>query len=625
MDFVKKSWKVLVTIKDGLVLLFMLLFYILLIVVMSSSPNPAAIKEGALLLDLDGVVVEEKSEVDPFAVLRSGAAPIQEYQLRDIVRAIEGAVDDDNVKTLVLDLDGFMGGGQVSLTRIGEALQNVKKSGKPVYAFATAYYDDSYQLAAHADEIWMDSMGGALFSGPGGSRLYYGEMLDNLDVTAHIYKVGTYKSAVEPYSRDSQSAEAKENAQALSDALWSGWKEEVAKARPNAKLDAVTSDPAAAVTQANGDLGKMALDNGLVDKLGSRIEFGRHVAKEAGFDEDGEAGNYDHTPLDLWLTANAADTSGDRIGVATISGVIVDGDTGPGSAAGDRIAELLYKGLAEEDLKALVVRVNSPGGSALASEQMRLAMEAYRAKKIPVVISMGDVAASGGYWVATAGDHIMAEPSTITGSIGIFAVLPSFEKALAKYGINADGVTTTPLSGQPDLVGGFNESLDTVLQSSIEHNYGKFLGIVAENRGKTPEEIDAIGQGRVWDGGAARQLGLVDSFGSLDEALAKAAELAKIEGDYHAYYLERPVDGFSAFLGSLFGSSNEQAARQGVFGHIAQQQKFTANRVLSDMQLLLGGQGVQARCLECASDIPPSGMQQNSSLLSAWFARMQLQ
>ncbi|WP_164117812.1 signal peptide peptidase SppA [Sphingorhabdus sp. Alg239-R122] len=622
MDFVKKAWKILVAVKDGLVLVFMLLFFMALFALMSSSPNPASVKEGALLVDLNGVLVEEKTEVDPFAVLTSGSVPIQEYQLRDVVRAIEGAAADDNVKTLVLDLDRFMGGGQVSLTRVGEAIDKVKKAGKPVYAFATAYYDDSYQLAAHADEIWMDDMGGALFSGPGGSRLYYSDLINRLGITAHIYKVGTYKSAVEPYSRSSQSPEAKENAQALYDALWSQWKEEVGKVRPKAKLDAVTQEPASAVTAANGDLAKMAIDNGLVDKIGSRVEFGRYVAKKAGFDEDGEVGNYDHTSLNVWLAANDAETPGERIGVATISGEIVDGNAGPGVASGDRIAELLYKGLADDDLKALVVRVNSPGGSALASEQMRRAMNAYREKKIPVVISMGDVAASGGYWVATAGDHIMAEPSTITGSIGIFAVLPSFEKTLAKYGVNADGVTTTPLSGQPDLVGGFNESLDTVIQSSIENNYGRFLKIVSDNRKKTPEEIDAIGQGRVWDGGAARQLGLVDSFGSLDEALAKAAELAKIEGDYHAHYLETPVDGFSALLANMFAQPNEQAARQDVFGRIAQQQKFTAMRAISDMQLLLDGQGVQARCLECAADMPPNATLRNSSLLGALFANM---
>ncbi len=622
MDFVKKAWKILVAVKDGLVLVFMLLFFMALFALMSSSPNPASVKEGALLVDLNGVLVEEKTEVDPFAVLTSGSVPTQEYQLRDVVHAIEGAAGDDNVKTLVLDLDRFMGGGQVSLTRVGEAIDKVKKAGKPVYAFATAYYDDSYQLAAHADEIWMDDMGGALFSGPGGSRLYYSDLINRLGITAHIYKVGTYKSAVEPYSRSSQSPEAKENAQALYDALWSQWKEEVGKARPKAKLDAVTQEPASAVTAANGDLAKMAIDNGLVDKIGSRVEFGRHVAKKAGFDEDGEAGNYDHTPLNVWLAANEAETPGERIGVATISGEIVDGNAGPGVASGDRIAELLYKGLAADDLKALVVRVNSPGGSALASEQMRRAMNAYREKKIPVVISMGDVAASGGYWVATAGDHIMAEPSTITGSIGIFAVLPSFEKTLAKYGVNADGVTTTPLSGQPDLVGGFNESLDTVIQSSIENNYGRFLKIVSDNRGKTPEEIDAIGQGRVWDGGAARQLGLVDSFGSLDEALAKAAQLAKIEGEYHAHYLQTPVDGFSALLANMFAQPNEQAARQDVFGRIAQQQKLTAMRALADMQLLLDGQGVQARCLECAADMPPSAAPRNSSLLGGLFANM---
>ncbi len=620
MDFVKKAWKILVAIKDGLVLLLMLLFFGALLALLSASPNPAAVTEGALLVDLDGVVVEEKSAVDPLAILTSGAAPIQEFQLRDVVRAIEGAATDDSVKVVVLDLDRFLGGGQTSLARIGDALDKVKAAKKPVYAYATAYYDDSYQLAAHADEIWMDSMGGALFSGPGGSRLYYGDLLERLDVTAHIYKVGTYKAAVEPYSRASQSPEAKENAQSLYDALWSQWLEDVGKARPKARIKAVTTDPAAIVTAAGGDLAKAAIDNGLVDRIGNRVDFGRHVAKLTGFEEEGLAGNYHHTALPVWLAANSPDLPGGRIAVATIAGEIVDGEAGPGVAAGDRISELLYTGLADDSIKALVVRVDSPGGSALASEQIRAAIQSYRDKKIPVVISMGDIAASGGYWVATAGDRIMAEPSTITGSIGIFAVLPSFEKALAKYGINADGVTTTPLSGQPDLVGGFNETLDTVIQGSIEHNYRRFLQIVAKNRGKTPAQIDAIGQGRVWDGGAARQLGLVDSFGSLDDALAKAAELAKMDaGEYHAYYLETPVSGFAALISGLFAPPQE-TARTDIVGHIAMQQSFAAERALGDMRMLAGGQGVQARCLECGANAVPRGFRPQGSMLSAWIA-----
>ena len=620
--FVRRAWHVLVAIKDGLVMLLLLLFFLALFAALTVRPNPATVKAGALLIELDGTLVEQKSEINPLAVLTSGSAPVHEYQLRDVVRAIEGAANDDDVKVVVLDLSRFLGGGQVSLTRVGEALDKVRAAKKPVYAFAQGYFNDGYQLAAHADEIWIDPMGGALFGGPGGSNLYYGDLLNKLDVTAHIYKVGTYKAAVEPFSRSSQSEPAKENARALYGALWSEWKAEVEKARPQAKIESVTGDPAAAVTAANGNLAQMALDNGLVDKIGSKIDFGRRVAEIAGFDENDVAGNYDHSNMDVWLAANAPARSGERIGVITVAGEIVDGDAGAGVAAGDRISDLLYDGLAKKDLKALVMRVDSPGGSALASEEIRVALNEYRKQKIPVVVSMGNVAASGGYWVSTAGDYIMAEPATITGSIGIFAVIPSFEKALAKYGINADGVTTSPLSGQPDIIGGLNSAFDTVTQQGIEYNYRKFVGLVAANRNKTPEQIDAIGQGRVWDGGTARQIGLIDGFGSFDQAMAKAAELARLGKDYYPVYLEKPQSGFAAFLNNMFAKPEEQSASRDVFGHIAMQRRMAMQQLMSDMQMLAEGQGVQARCMECAAALPPRADVRSSTDLSVWLAKL---
>jgi len=606
MGFVKGAWKVLVAIKDGLVLLAMLLFFGIILAALSSRPNPAAVTEGALLVKLDGVIVEEPENIDPIATLLGGQAPLKQFRERDVIRAIDTAAEDDRIKVIALDLDRFMGGGQVSLEQIGEAIGRAKAKGKPVYSFATFYSDSAYLLAAHASEIWIDPMGGAAFTGPGGSRLYYKDFLDRFKVTAHVYRVGTFKSAVEPYLRSDQSPEAKQALLAVYQPIWANWQANVKKARPKADLASYIADPAAAVTAANGDLVKLATDRKIIDKVGDRTSFGKRVAALAGADEDEGPGAFNHTSLGDWVAANPAKTGGDEVGVITIAGTIVDGEAGPGTAGGDRIEKLLHEGLQRDNLKALVVRVDSPGGSAFASEQIRRAIETYRGRKIPVVISMGNVAASGGYWVATAGDTIFAEPSTITGSIGIFAVLPSFERALADYGVNADGVATTNLSGQPDVFGGFNSTVDTFIQGTIEHDYRRFLGLVGKARGMTPAQVDQIAQGRVWDGGTARQIKLVDRFGSIDDAIAEAAKRAKLKDDgYSVRYLQTEPDAFEQFVSGMFGPTEDSQQAHGLVAQLAWQQQAALGQVIGDLNVLGGTQGVQAWCLECSGALPP--------------------
>lgn len=606
MNFVRKAWKILVAIKDGLVLSFMLVFFLALFAALSARPSGGFVRDGALLVELDGTVVEEPAAVDPLAALTAAQAPVKEYRAADVIRAIEGAASDDRIKAVVLDLDRFMGAGQTTLTRMGEALDTVRKAKKPVLAYATGYGDDAYQLAAHADEIWVNPLGGLLVAGPGGNRLYYRGLLDQLDVTVNIYKVGTFKSAVEPYSRNDQSPEAKQALEGVYGPLWESYRTEVAKARPKAKLDAMIADPVGAVQAAKGDLALAAKQAGLVDIIGDRVTFGKRVAKIVGEDEIGLPGNFKHTPMTAWLGANAPEQNGDPIAVITIAGEIVDGEAGPGMAGGTRIAGLLDEALQDEDIKALVVRVDSPGGSVTASEEIRLAIQRYRDKKIPVVVSMGNLAASGGYWVSTASDHIMADPNTITGSIGIFAVVPTFEKALAKWGVNSDGVQTTSLSGQPDLAGGFTPEVNAILQANVEAGYTRFLNVVSKARGKTPEQIDTIGQGRIWDGGTARQLGLVDSLGNLDDALAEAAKRAKLDkGEYHARYLTSPVDPFAALLTPMVQMQTRDSGGQDMFARVAAGQQILLGQVLADLDGLTKARGMQARCLECAVMAPP--------------------
>ncbi|WP_417620638.1 signal peptide peptidase SppA [Parasphingorhabdus sp.] len=618
MQFARAAWKFLVAIKDGMVLIAMLLFFGGLYALLSSQPNSAAIRDGALLLDLNGVIVEEPAAPTLEDLLAGNSNSPREYRLRDVVRAIDASVEDDRVKAIVLDLSSFAGGGQTSLTSVGEALDRAKKADKPIYTFASFYSDDSYQLAAHATQIWMDPMGGIIFAGPGGNRLYYKGLIDRLGVTANIYRVGTYKSAVEPYMRADQSPAAREASEALYGVLWDSWLAEVKKARPQAMIKPFADDPATFITAAGGDFAAVAMKQKLVDKIADRTAFDSFVAEQVGTDEKPSPDSFKSIDYDDFVAANPVDSAGSPIGVITVAGEIVDGESGPGMAASGRIAELIYTALDEDEIKALVVRVDSPGGSAFASEEIRLALLEAKKKNLPIVISMGDVAASGGYWVATAGDHIFAEPDTITGSIGVFAVLPSFEKALAKWGVTADGVQTTPLSGEPDFVGGFSEDLNAILQAGVEDSYGDFVKLVAAARGKTPAEVDTIGQGRVWDGGTARQLGLIDGFGGIKEALAEAAKRAGLaEGDYHAQYLD-PQNKLSWLtFDSIPFVRQEIAPVTGVIGWVAQRQKAIFGEAMTTAQGLLAREDVQALCLECGTRV-----QQNRSASTDWISRL---
>lgn len=620
MSFARKVWRLLVGIKDGLSLVFLLLFFSLLYAVLAARPSPAQVREGALLLELDGIVVEEKSKVDPFAALLTGQPPVGEYDVQELVHAIDEAAKDDRIEAIVLDLSRFLGGGQVHLSEVGAALDRFRRADKPVLAWAVAYGDDAMLLAAHASEVWVDPLGGAVVAGPGGERLYFGELLDNLRVNARVYKVGAYKSAAEPFSRNDMSDEARENYTALYGALWDEWRADFGKARPQARLAEVTGAPAEWIAAANGDFATAAKSAGLVDRLGSKQEFGARVAEIAGEDPwDDRPGAYAFTELDPWLAAEPFDESGKAIGVVTIAGEIVDGDAGPGVAGGERIAELLDKAL-DEDFAALVVRVDSPGGSVLASEEIRRAILRHKAKGIPIAVSMANVAASGGYWVSTPGDRIFAEPATITGSIGIFAVVPTFENAAAHWGVGTDGVRTTPLSGQPDLIAGFTPEVDAILQNSIEDGYRDFVGRVARSRNLSAERVDAIGQGRVWDGGTARQIGLVDQYGGLDDALAWAAAKAGLEdGGWYPEYLGDDANRYDTLLRALLLGDDAQGAVGGdLFAMIAARQQGLLGQFETELGRLLSVRGMQAYCLEC----PPAARQAHPPSPGGWLAKL---
>ncbi|NUS99687.1 MAG: signal peptide peptidase SppA [Sphingomonas sp.] len=614
MRFARAIWKLLVGVKDALVLILMLIFFGALYAGLSAKPAPVG--EGVLTLDLKGALVEQPSKANVSEVL-AGGGQAKEYRLRDLVAALEKARTDDRVKAVALDLDGFTGGGQTAISDLADAVRRVRDAKKPVLAYATGYSDDSYQLASAASEIWLNPLGLVATAGPGGQRLYYRGLLEKLGVTAHVYRVGTYKAAVEPFIRDDMSPEAKQNAQALGDALLESWRESVAKGRPKAKIDPYMQNVNAAVAAAGGDLAKAALNAGLVDKIAERQDFEKRLAQLGGSD-DGVIGGYKRIKLPAYVRDALADRQTGPIGVVTIAGMIVDGKAPSGTAGGDTIAQLIEKGLARDDLKALVVRVDSPGGSVLASERIRQAILEAKRRKLPVVVSMGNVAASGGYWVSTPADFIYAEPSTITGSIGVFGILPSFEGTRAKLGLGADGIKTTPLSGEPDVFNGPSPEASELLQTGVNSIYARFLGIVAQSRHKTPQQINEIAQGRVWDGGTAHQIGLVDGFGGMSEAIAKAGDLAKLaKDDRGVTYLERPAS-FKEQLLDMLASQEKDADSSPTdgFAFIGNGQLKLA-QAIADMRSILAGPSIQVRCLECPTAGPARVEQRDVGFLAA--------
>jgi protease-4 len=599
MKFVRAIWKLLVGIKDVLVLLFMLLFFGALYSALSAKPAP--VRDGVLDLSIGGSVVEQPSRAN-WSDVASGNR-VGEYRLRDLVQALDKAKDDGRVKAVALDLGGFTGGGQTTIGDLADAVRRVRASGKPVIAYGVGYTDDSYELASAASEIWLDPLGAVLIAGPGGSNLYYKGLLDKLGVTANVYRVGTYKAAVEPFIRNDMSPAAKQNAQALDQAELESWKQTVKQARPKANVDLFLTNMNAAVAATGGDMAKAALAAGFIDRIGSRREYEERLAQLGGKARKDETG-FARIKLSSYLSDVVDDKPKGPIGAVTIAGMIVDGKAGPGTAGGDTIAKEIEDGV-RDGIKALVVRVDSPGGSVLASERIRQALLQAKANKIPVVVSMGSVAASGGYWVSTPADFIYAEPSTITGSIGVFGILPSFQGTLQKLGVGADGVKTTALSGEPDLFKGPSPEAGRLLQTGVDSMYGRFLAIVAAARHKTPQQIDLIAQGRVWDGGTAHQLGLVDGFGGMDEAVAKAAQLAGLGNERRVRYLEPPKSFKQELIEALASQQNDTTAvPQDAFASLARGPQQQLASMLIEVRSILNGPSIQARCLSCPPVAP---------------------
>ena len=520
-----------------------------LLVVLFSGGGPEVPKTTALRLAPAGRLVEQVAN-DPMEKIRNEIMGTAETEtlLKDLVDAIALAKDDKRVEVLVLDLDGLSGAGMTKLQDLGVAIDDFKSTGKKVIAEADSYGQAGYYLAARADEIYMHPMGMLLLEGFGRYRTYYKDGIDRLELDWNIFKVGTFKSAVEPFMRNDMSPAAREaNTEWLGD-LWRAYLGDVASARGVSVETLVdyAENPGRHIDEAGGDTALAALNAGLIDGIATRDEVKQKLIDLVG--EDDETHSYFKISVDNYLEAEGgdrtgADAKGDVVGVVVARGTILDGSHPAGTIGGDSTAALIRQARQNDDVKAIVLRVDSGGGSAFASEIIRRECELARADGKPLVVSMGSVAASGGYWISMASDEVWAHPTTITGSIGIFGMFPTYQKPMAKYlGWHVDGVGTAPLAGalRPDRA--LDPAVGEMIQSVINKGYDRFITLVAEARETSPEEIDKVGQGRVWSGEDAFDLGLVDKLGTLDDAIASAAAMADLGEDYAVKYVEKELE-----------------------------------------------------------------------------------
>lgn len=562
--FFSKLWWLLDASRRALLNLLLLALVVGVIVALATrGPKPLEDKT-TLVLDLKGRLVEQYSGSarDQAMAQLQGQTPQAQTRLRDVLQVLEAAATDPKISTVLLALDDFGGGGQAGLREVAAALERFKKdSKKPVLAYAGGYDQRSYFLAARADEVYMHPMGMAMMEGFGRYRNYYKDALERVGIEPNVIRVGTYKNFGEPYFANGPSPATLESDAYLYGDLWARYTGAVETAR---KLDkgavALGIEELPQRLQAvKGDTAQLALKERLVDGLKTRDEIRAMLIERGARDE--KAKSFRQISLAAYQATLKPSTEGAVIGVVVAEGEIVDGEAGPGKVGGDSTAQLIRQARENEDIKALVLRVNSPGGSAVASEIVRRELELTRKAGKPVVVSMGDVAASGGYWISMAADRVIADASTVTGSIGVFGMLPTADKLLDKLSIHTGGHTTTWLAG-----GGYDprRPLDprmrTAVQSAIQHIYDDFTGKAAAARKKPVAEIDAVAQGRVWTGAQALERGLIDQLGSYGDAVKAAAELAKLEGEPRLSYVERERGRIERLLDGLGDVVGERVA-----------------------------------------------------------------
>ncbi|MDO6476357.1 signal peptide peptidase SppA [Alteromonas sp. 1_MG-2023] len=595
-------------------LVFNLIFLVLVIgviIAISSSEDPISVKpDSALLLQLNGNLVIEKEQVDPFSQFMQeafGEEPENpEVLVRDVVKVLDNAKQDSRIKALILDLSGLQGGGLDKLRTVAAAIDDFKTE-KPVYAIGDYYSQNQYYLAARADHIYLNPMGGVMFEGYGRFGMYFKDMLEKLRITTHIFRVGTYKSAVEPFIRNDMSDAAKEANKLWLDTYWSQYKADVAAARGidvsnfDEELDVLLNK----FEEAGADFAKYALNNGWVDALKTREEVRQELVALVGTDENRLGVNV--TPFNTYLKAvnpplPKMGNSKDKVAIVVAKGEILDGNQPAGTIGGDSTARLLRQARLDDTVKAVVLQVDSPGGSSFASEIIRQEVLELQSAGKPVVVSMSTYAASGGYWISAPADKIIASPSTITGSIGVFGMFLTFEDSLEYLGINTDGVASTEIAGMSALRE-LDPRFGEILQRNVESAYRQFITMVGESRGISPEAVDKIAQGRVWIGSQALELGLVDELGDLDDAVASAAEIAGLES-WDTQYVERILSPQEQFWKEFFGQALVWGAKMQFADNDSHLMKMVKNLLAETGTVtnLNDPRGVYTLCLQCKVD-----------------------
>jgi protease-4 len=554
-----RFWRALDTSRRVFLNLLFLAIVVALGVAWLRSGAPALQPKTALVLDLHGSLAEQKAgNLRRSALDQVRGDSTDKVQLRDVLAVLEAAATDPKIERVVLMLDEFDGAGMASLHEVAAAVDRFRASGKQVVAWGSRYDQRQYYLAAHADEVLLHPFGMVYLEGFGRYRNYYRDALDRLGVKVNLIRVGTYKSAAEPFIANGPSPAAREADAALYGALWRNYTADVEQARKLAPgsigrtIDALPQRLAAA----NGDTARLAVAEKWVDGLKTPDELRELLMERGAKDDDGKT--FRQISFGGYLARVEPERSGDAVGVVVAEGEIVDGSAPAGTVGGRSTANLIRKAREDKRIKAIVLRVNSPGGSVFGSELVRRELEVARASGKPVVVSMGDLAASGGYWISTPADEIVADRSTVTGSIGVFGLLPSADQALDKLGVHTGGVTTTWLGGAGDWRRPLDPRFAAMTQTDIDHLYATFVSYVAAARHATPTAIDAVAQGRVWTGAQAKERGLVDRLGSYREALDAAAARAHLAKGYRVAYLEREPGRFARVL-ELLGASVAQA------------------------------------------------------------------
>ncbi|WP_411991438.1 signal peptide peptidase SppA [Agarivorans sp. DSG3-1] len=551
-------WRTLNFIRSLIVNLFLLFMVVMVIIALSSvSPEPTEPPTAAALhLVLDGQIVEQRQRVNPMAEFTNemlGNTVEKEFDLHTIVKAIDEARTDSNITGIVLDVGSMPSTSQTKLATIGQALLHFKDSGKPIIAYADYYDQHQYYLASFADSLLLNPKGAVLMRGMNSRRLFFKDAIDNLDVTTHIFRVGTHKSFVEPYLRNDMSEEAKQDLAHWMDQLWQSYLTTVSTNRELA-ADHLMPEPAALLSrlkEVDGDGARYAEKFGLVDQLTTRTQAKQLLIDTFGESDDGSS--YNNRSYGEYAQGLSNDEPSDNtIAVIVAQGAIVGGSGQENVIAADTVIAQLNQALEDEQVKAIVVRVDSPGGSAFASELIREKFQQFQEKDIPVIVSMGSVAASGGYWISSTADYIFASPTTITGSIGIFGMFATLENALAKLGINSDGYATSTLAEVSPFQALPNE-VKQIIQLNVEHGYKDFVSLVSSGRDIALEDMDSIAEGRIWTGQDAVDNGLVDQLGGLNDAIEYAANLNNLD-DYQVKRLTPPLSSRDRFIAQLFDS-----------------------------------------------------------------------